>query len=90
MTNPKIEKIDAEIEKTKKKILEQQAKLRRLERQRIDEENAEIIAFYRKEIQGDSNIAELMRQKYAAPPAEIGERYAVDEGEEVVESEVRA
>ena len=39
----KIEKIIAEISKTKKRILEMQTKLRELERMKTEKENAEIV-----------------------------------------------
>ncbi len=57
MTNPKIEKIDADISKTKKLILKQQAKLRELERQRVIQENAEIVARFRDGLMTEDDLA---------------------------------
>ena len=44
----KIERIDAEILKARERIAEQQAKIRTLEGQKIDEENAQIVQMIRK------------------------------------------
>lgn len=45
--NPKITKINAEIDKTKGRISEFQARLRELERQRTESENTEIVELVR-------------------------------------------
>jgi len=45
--NPKIEKITAEIEKTKSKLATYQTRLRDLERQKTEIENADILAMVR-------------------------------------------
>ena len=45
--NPRIEKISSEIEKLKKKVTEYQSRLRDLERQKTELENADIIAMVR-------------------------------------------
>lgn|GEM_PF-512021 len=45
--NPKINKVIGEIEKTKEKIAEQQTRLRELERQKTELENADIVAMVR-------------------------------------------
>ena len=45
--NPKIEKIDRNIEKTKKSIAEQQSQLKELERMKTELENADIVAMVR-------------------------------------------
>jgi septal ring factor EnvC (AmiA/AmiB activator) len=45
--NPKIAKINAEIDKTKAKISEFQTRLRELERQRTEIENTEIVELVR-------------------------------------------
>lgn len=45
--NPKIEKITREIEKTRTRIIEDQARLKELERQKIDLENTEIVVLFR-------------------------------------------
>jgi septal ring factor EnvC (AmiA/AmiB activator) len=45
--NPKITKINTEIDKTKAKIAELQARVRELERQRTEAENTEIVELVR-------------------------------------------
>ena len=45
--NPRIEKITETIAKTKRKIADSQARLRELERQKIELENADILATVR-------------------------------------------
>jgi len=45
--NPKVEKITAEIEKIRRKITSWQTRLRDLERQKVELENADIIAMVR-------------------------------------------
>jgi hypothetical protein len=60
MTNPKIEKVNLEIEKAKVKISEFQAKLRALERQKTDLENAQIVALVRSERISDAELTTLM------------------------------
>jgi hypothetical protein len=45
--NPKVEKITAEIEKIRRKISNYQTRLRDLERQKVELENADIIAMVR-------------------------------------------
>lgn len=45
--NPKIAKINTEIDKTKAKIAELQARVRELERQRTEAENTEIVELVR-------------------------------------------
>ena len=45
--NPKIEKIETEIDKTKSKISELQIRLRELERQKTEIENTEIVGLVR-------------------------------------------
>ena len=57
MTNPKIDKIDEDITKTKKQILKHQAKLRELERQRVILEDAEIVARFREGIMTEDDLA---------------------------------
>ena len=43
MANTKLDRIERDIEKTRAKILEQQKKLKDLEAQKIEEENAQIV-----------------------------------------------
>ena len=45
--NPKIERVDKDIEKTKGKISEFQSRLRELEKQKTELENMEIVALVR-------------------------------------------
>ena len=45
--NPKIEKLAKDIEKTKAKIAEQQARLRELEKQKTELENTDFVAVAR-------------------------------------------
>jgi predicted nucleic acid-binding Zn-ribbon protein len=45
--NPRVQKISDEIDKTKRKITEYQSRLRELERQKTELENADIIALVR-------------------------------------------
>lgn len=44
MANTKLDRIERDIEKTRAKILEQQKKLKDLEAQKVEEENAQILA----------------------------------------------
>ena len=52
MANTKLDRIERDIEKTRAKILEQQKKLKDLEAQKVEEENAQIVAFL-KTLTGD-------------------------------------
>ena len=60
MTNPKIEKVKSDIEKTKSKISAHQAKLRDLEREKTRLENAQIVALVRSEKISDAQLSTLM------------------------------
>ena len=60
MTNPRLDKVKADIEKTKEKISELQSKLRLLERQKTDIENGQIIALIRSERISDAELSALM------------------------------
>ena len=71
MTNPKIERAKEDIVKTKAKISEYTSKLRELERYKVDLENLEIIALYRKENFNEDEFAALLRsQRNAETPVE--------------------
>ena len=61
MTNPKIEKVTAHIVKTKATIAEYQAKLKELERQKIQLENEEIVAMFRRENFSEDELKALLR-----------------------------
>ena len=60
MTNPKIEKVKEQIAKTKDIIADYQAKLRDLEKQKIDLENLAVIAMFRKEKLDESEFSQLL------------------------------
>ena len=61
MTNPKIEKVRASIAKTKETIADYQNKLKDLEKQKIQLENDEIIALFRREKLNEDEFAQLLR-----------------------------
>jgi septal ring factor EnvC (AmiA/AmiB activator) len=61
MQHQKIEKIKAEIEKTKVRISESQSKLRTLERQKTEIENEQIVALVRSEKISDAELTALMK-----------------------------
>jgi len=63
MTNPKIEKIDAAIARTKAIIADYQKKLREQERQKTDLEEQEILALYRREKFNQDEFAALLRSQ---------------------------
>jgi DNA-binding transcriptional regulator YiaG len=61
MTNPKIEKVKTAIARTKDIIADQQNKLRDLEKQKIQLENEEIVAMFRREKLNEDEFAALLR-----------------------------
>ena len=61
MTNPKIEKVTSHIVKTKATIAEYQAKLKDLERQKIQLENEEIVAMFRRENFSEDEFKAILR-----------------------------
>ena len=70
MGNPRIEKASADIARTKAKIAEYTAKateltakLRELEKQKINIENEEIIALFRREKLNEDEFAALLRMQ---------------------------
>ena len=63
MTNPKIEKVNADIARTKARITEFTKKLRNLEQQKISLENEEIVALYRREKFSEDEFAALLRSQ---------------------------
>jgi len=90
--NPKLQKISGEIDKAKAKIAEQQARLRELERQRTELENAEIVAVFRKEKLTEDDLAAFVRQMSArsqpeAPTAPTGLSPAYQPKQEDIENE---
>ena len=74
MNNQRIEKVTDDIERTKAKIVEYQAKLRTLERQKTELENERIVALVRCERISDAQLHELMnsfkKDKPASAPAQ--------------------
>jgi hypothetical protein len=58
----KIEKINTEIEKTKAKIAEDQARLRELERQKTEQENTEIVGIVRAVEMSPQELAAFVRK----------------------------
>lgn len=60
MTNPKLERVTADIAKAKAKILEWQSKLRAYERQKIELENEGFISIIRSEHISDADLSALM------------------------------
>ena len=61
--NPKIEKVEKEIMKTKNKIAEQQAKLRDLEKQKIELENTDYVAVARSFHLTPEELAEILKTR---------------------------
>ena len=75
MTNPKIGKINSDIAKVKAKISDYQAKLRALEKQKVDCENERIIALVRSEKISDAELTALMQSlRKDEPAADISAR----------------
>ena len=73
--NPKIEKLAKDIEKTKAKIAEQQAKLRDLEKQKTELENTDFVAVARSYHLTPQELAEFLKtrqMKQAPSPAGTG------------------
>jgi hypothetical protein len=74
MQTPKIEKVKEKIAKTKDIIADYQAKLRELEKQKIDLENLAVIAMFRKEKLDEDEFSTLLHsmrkdEPEAAPQA---------------------
>lgn len=80
--NPKIEKVEKEIEKTKGKIMELQAKLRKLEDQKTELENTDYVAVARSYHLTPQELAEFLKSRQAAP-----ERAAAPQKQEDVDEE---
>ena len=68
--NPKLQKVNGEIDKTKAKIAESQARLRELEKKKIELENEEIVAIFRKEKLSEDTFAAFVRQMSGRSEAE--------------------
>lgn len=65
--NPKIEKLGKEIDKTKTKIAEMQAKLRDLEKQKTELENTDYVAIARSFHLTPQQLAEFLKSQQASP-----------------------
>lgn len=61
--NPKIEKLAKDIEKTKAKIAEQQARLRDLEKQKTELENTDFVAVARSYHLTPQELAEFLKMR---------------------------
>ena len=61
--NPKIEKLAKDIEKTKAKIAEQQARLRDLEKQKTELENTDFVAVARSYHLTPQELAEFLKTR---------------------------
>jgi hypothetical protein len=73
MTNPKIEKVKANIAKTKAIIADYQAKLREQEKQKTQLENDEIVAMYRREKLNEDDFKELLRKGRDVPQTALAD-----------------
>ena len=80
MTNPKIEKVKANITKTKAAIADQQNKLKDLEKQKVQLENEEIIALFRREKLNEDAFAQLLRSSGKDAPVGGEDQDIVDGG----------
>lgn len=80
--NPKIEKVEKEIEKTKAKITEQQAKLRKLEEQKTELENTDYVAVARSYHLTPQELAGFLKSRQA-----VQERAAALQKQEDVNEE---
>lgn len=90
MTNPKIEKVKSEMEKTKNKIAEYQAKYRDLEREKTRLENDDIVALVRSEKISDAELTALMRSlRKEEPAAEIADSGQKTDKEEAYRANIK-
>ena len=69
--NPKIEKLEKEIDKTKNKIAEMQARLRDLEKQKTELENTDYVAIARSFHLTPQQLAEFLKSQQASPSGEV-------------------
>ena len=68
--NPKIEKLAKDIEKTKAKIAEQQARLQDLEKQKTELENTDFVAVARSYHLTPQELAEFLKKRQMASAQE--------------------
>lgn len=64
--NPKIEKLEKEIDKTKAKIAEMQGKLRKLEEQKTELENTDYVAVARSYKLTPQQLADFLKSQQAS------------------------
>jgi len=64
--NPKIEKLEKEIEKAKAKLAEQQEKLRKLEEQKTELENTDYVAVARSYHLTPQQLADFLKAQQAS------------------------
>lgn len=69
--NPKIEKLEKEIDKTKAKIAEMQGKLRKLEEQKTELENTDYVAVARSYKLTPQQLADFLKSQQASPLGEV-------------------
>lgn len=72
--NPKIEKLAKDIEKTKAKIAEQQARLQDLEKQKTELENTDFVAVARSYHLTPQELAEFLKTRQMASAQESSPR----------------
>ena len=77
--NPKIEKLEKEIDKTKTKIAEMQAKLRDLEKQKTELENTDFVAVARSYHLTPQELAEFLKTRQMAQEPSPQEQEEVHE-----------
>lgn len=77
--NPKIEKLAKDIEKTKAKIAEQQARLRELEKQKTELENTDFVAVARSFHLTPQELAEFLKTRQMAQEPSPQEQEEVHE-----------
>ena len=65
--NPKIEKLEKEIDKTKNRIVEMQARLRDLEKQKTELENTDYVAIARSFHLTPQQLAEFLKSQHSVP-----------------------
>lgn len=80
--NPKIEKLEKEIDRTKAKIAEMQAKLRKLEEQKTELENTDFVAVARSYHLTPQELAEFLKTRQMAPDREPSQREQEEMNEE--------
>ena len=77
--NPKIEKLAKDIEKTKAKIAEQQARLRDLEKQKTELENTDFVAVARSYHLTPQELAEFLKTRQMAKEPSQREQEGMNE-----------